>query len=164
MPYPPNIPSDRGPSVAAFGPQGGGAPPPAVSLPQDISGPPIIPGLTKISPSRMANVQNYQQMQMMDDDGEESGPESLEDFMAAIAKIISQARTKNPEFVQPMLTLGQSLAQAYGMHGQMDAAAVVGNPLEQMPVSGPAGPGGMGGPTPSPSVPGMPQPMSRPRM
>ena len=150
MPYPPNIPSDRGPSVAAFGPQGGGAPPSAVTLPQDISGPPIIPGLTKISPSRMANVQNYQQQQMMDDDDMESGPESLEDFMAAIAKIISQARTKNPEFVQPMLTLGQSLAQAYGMHGQMDAAAVVGNALPQM-----------GGPTPTPS-PGMPQqPMGR---
>ena len=134
MANPPQLPTERGPSPAQFGPQGGQAPRPAVTLPTDASGPPINPKLTSISPNRMLAVKQSQMGGATPDSDSMGSMESLEDALKAGTKMFAQIMMKDPSWLPIILSIGKTMAgedSDEGGPGNMDNAAVVGNDAEE---------------------------------
>ena len=133
MANPQQLPTERGPSPAQFGPQGGQAPRPAVTLPADASGPPINPDMTKISPNRMLAVKQSQMGGPTPGSDSMGSMESLEDALKAGTKMFAQIMMKDPSWLPIILEIGRTMAgeDDEGGPGNMDNAAVVGNDAEE---------------------------------
>jgi hypothetical protein len=131
MANPLTLPTDPSPTQDNFTAQGGHAAPPAVTLPPDSTGPPIVPGLTKISPSRIVDVMKAKARGQRPSSESPMGQVQLDtpaDILKFGGLLAGKAMEMGPDILDTLAIFFKSINKKVQRTatGQMDMEAVVG--------------------------------------